>query len=168
MDKFIQVYLYYKLLNALCQFRIMYQVFPLKTSKCYKSRRLSALPASLCCHTGPVGHPCVVQHFHPMAQSNAIFAQIPHQRHQPTEVARRADDLFRRAFPALLPLHCQHDTLFLQACVIAQRVCALIAFAIRIGPGLTAVLFRNHMILPPILFFACSHCACLVDISHAL
>ena len=51
---------------------------------------------------------------------------------------------------------------FLYACAVVQRVCKLKAFDPGIGPGVTAVLFRNHKILPPI-----ADRPRFVDISHA-
>ena len=81
----------------------MYQVFPLKTSKCHKSCRLSALLLPICSRAGPVHLSCVVQYIQPVAQPYSIFAQIPHQGHQPPEVAHRADDLLRDTLFSLLP-----------------------------------------------------------------
>lgn len=147
----------------MCQFRIMYQVCPLKTSKCHKSCRLSALLLPICSRAGPVHLPCVVQYIQPVAQPYSIFAQIPHQGHQPPEVAHRADDLLRDTLFSLLSPHCQYNSLFLYACAVVQRVCKLKAFDPGIGPGVTAVLFRNHKILPPI-----ADRPRFVDISHAL
>lgn len=75
----------------------------------------------------------------------------------------RADDLLRDTLFSLLPPHCQYNPLFLYACAVVQRVCKLKAFDPGIGPGVTAVLFRNHKILPPI-----ADRPRFVDISHAL
>ena len=91
----------------------MYQVCPLKTSKCHKSCRLSALLPPICSRAGPVHLPCVVQYIQPVAQPYSIFAQIPHQGHQPPEVAHRADDLLRDTLFSLLLPHCQYNPLFL-------------------------------------------------------
>lgn len=87
----------------------MYQVCPLKTSKCHKSCRLSALLLPICSRAGPIHLPCVVQYIQPVAQPYSIFAQIPHQGHQPPEVAHRADDLLRDTLFSLLPPHCQYN-----------------------------------------------------------
>ena len=56
-----------------------------------------------------------------------------------------------------------YNPLFLYVCAVVQRVCTLKAFDPGIGPGVSAVLFRNHKILPPI-----ADRPRFVDISHAL
>ena len=146
----------------MCQFRIMYQVFPLKTSKCHKSCRLSALLLPICSRAGPVHLPCVVQYIQPVAQPTPFS-----HRYRIRDISRpkspTADDLLRDTLFSLLSPHCQYNSLFLYACAVVQRVCNLKAFDTGIGPGVTAVLFRNHKILPPI-----ADSPRFVDISHAL
>lgn len=134
-------------------------------SKPANATNRAGFPLSCCPFAAVQGqYTCLRHPVHPASGPALLhFRTDTASGHQPPEVAHRADDLLRDTLFSLLLPHCQYNPLFLYACAVVQRVCKLKAFDPGIGPGVTAVLFRNHKILPPI-----ADRPRFVDISHAL